>query len=219
VIGSVRVGIAAEARWSPVVDTLERFSRERPEVELSVLEAYGGSLWRDLRDGRLDAVLAPIGYASADLRALELGSDAWVVLVGTGHPLAGIGPLRADDLDGERIAVSGHRDAVAFDRTVADLLADLGVAAQLVSGVPAAVLHAAVAGNEVVALTTAPAALPAGVIARQLVPHRALSFELLRRDAVLSPALASFMSLVAPDAQRRPSTARSRRLADVRSAR
>jgi DNA-binding transcriptional LysR family regulator len=108
VIGSLRIGIAAEARSGSVADTLQRFSRERPEVELSVLEAYDGTLWRDLRDGRLDAVLAPIGYASADLRALELGSQAWVVLVGTGHPLAGIGPLRADHLDGERIAVSGH---------------------------------------------------------------------------------------------------------------
>ena len=152
------VAIAEERSFTRAAERLwvakPGLSHERPKVELSVSEAYGGARWRDLRDGRLDAVLAPIGYASADLRALELGSEAWAGLMGTGHRLAGIGPVRAEDLDGERIAVSGHPDAAAFDRTVADLLAELGVAAQLVPGVPATVFHAGVAGNEVVALTT-----------------------------------------------------------------
>lgn len=124
----------------------------------------------ELREGHLDALVAPAGHASPDLRTLELGSEAWVVLVGTGHPLAAIGPVAAEDLDDERIAITGHRDGTAFDRTVAELLDELGVAAELVRGAPGPGLHAAVAGNDVVALTTAPDALPAGVVARRLVP-------------------------------------------------
>src|ERR1700733_14684675 len=104
----MRLGVATEARKSLVSGLLDRFSRERPGVELTVLEAYSGTLWRDLRDGRLDALVAPIGHASVDLRTRALGPEAWVVLIGAGHRLAGIGPVAAQDLDGERVAVTGH---------------------------------------------------------------------------------------------------------------
>jgi DNA-binding transcriptional LysR family regulator len=197
VVGSIRLGIASGAQWRPASELLRRFSRERPGVELTVLEAYGGTLWRDLRDGRLDALLAPTGHASADLRTFELGSEPWVVLIGTGHRLAGIGPVAADELDGELIAVTGHRDGAALDRRVAELLAELGVDAELVGGAPGPALHATVAASEVLALTTAPDALPAGVMARRLDPQRTLSFELLTRDETPSPALAEFIGLTA----------------------
>jgi DNA-binding transcriptional LysR family regulator len=206
VIGSVRLGVASGAAWRLSSDMIRRFSRERPGVELTVLEAYGGMLWRELRDGRLDALLAPTGHASADLRTLELGSDAWVVLIATGHRLAGIGPVAAEELDGERIAVTGHRDGATFDRAVAGLLADLGVAAELVPGAPGPALNAGVAANDVLALTTTPDALPAGVVVRPLEPQRTLSFELLTRDETPSPALAEFIALAASDRPRPQST-------------
>jgi DNA-binding transcriptional LysR family regulator len=206
VVGSVRLGIASGARWRLASDLLQRFSHERRGVELTVLEAYGGTLWRDLRDGRLDALLAPTGHASADLRALELGSEPWVVLIGTGHRLAGIGPLAAEELDGEPIAVTGHRDGAALDRATAGLFDELGVAPELVPAAPGPGLHATVAGHEVLALTTAPDGLPAGVIARRLDPRRTLAFELLSRDETPSPALADFIGLAATTAQPQPAT-------------
>ncbi len=206
-IGTVRLGVASEARWHLASNLLERFSQERPGVELTVLEGYGGTLWRNLRDGRLDALIAPSGHAAVDLNALELGSEPWVVLVGAGHPLTGIGPLRAEGLDREWVAVTGHRDGAVFDKTVGGLLAELGVAPELVRGAPGPALYAEVARNEVVALTTAPDALPAGVISRTLDPGRALSFELLWRDDVPSPALTAFISLAA--AAQRTATTRS----------
>ena len=55
--------------------------------------------------------------------------------------------------------------------------------------------------NDVIALTTAPDALPAGVIARKLDPRRTLRFELLWRDETPSPALAEFVTLAAANAQ------------------
>lgn len=49
VAGSIKLGIATCARWSQTQYLLERFNRERSGVELTVLEGYGGTLWRDLR--------------------------------------------------------------------------------------------------------------------------------------------------------------------------
>jgi DNA-binding transcriptional LysR family regulator len=206
VVGSVRMGIASGPCWRPASDLLQRFSHERPGVELTVLEAYGGTLWRDLRNGRLDALMAPTGHASADLRALELGSESWVVLVGTSHRLAGIGPVAAEELDGERFAVTGHRDGAALDRAVAELFDELGVAPELVPAAPGPAFHATVAASEVLALTTAPDALPAGVIARTLDPRRTLAFELLSRDGTASPALGSLIDMAADAVQPPPST-------------
>ena len=206
VIGSLRLGLAAGARWPLASELLLRFGRERPGVELTVVEAYGGTLWRDLRAGRLDALVAPTGHGSADLRTLELGQEDWVVLVGTGHPLARIGSMDAEDLQGERIAVTGHRDGAILDRTVSDLLAELGVAAQLVPGAQGPARHAAVAKNEAVVLTTAPDAVPSGLIVRRLEPRRTLAFELLWRDEVPSPALSELISLAAVNVRRPLST-------------
>jgi DNA-binding transcriptional LysR family regulator len=208
VVGSIRLGIASGPRWRPVSNLLRRFNHERPGVELTVLEAYGGTLWSDLRDGRLDALVAPAGQTSADLRSLELGSESWAVLIGTGHRLTRIGPVAAEELDGERVAVTGHRDGAALDRTVADLFDDLGVDAELVPVAPGPALHATVAANEVLALTTAPDAIPAGVIVRTLNPHRTLVFELLARDETPSPPLATFIDLAAATVEW-PPTARS----------
>jgi DNA-binding transcriptional LysR family regulator len=206
VVGSVRLGVASGPGWPATSEVLRRFGRERSGVELGVVQGYGGALWRDLRDGRLDAVLMPAGSAGAGMKALELGSAEWVALVGSGHRLAGIGPVAAGELEGERIAVTGHRDGAAFDRAVGDVLTELGVTADLVAGVPWPALHAAVSGNDVVALTTAPDALPKGVIARRLDPRRTLSFELLWRDEAPSPALAGFVDTVVTHAPRQPST-------------
>ena len=193
VVGRVRLGMASCARWHAASQLLRRFSDDRPGVELTLVEAYGGTLWRDLRDGRIDALVAPAGYAAADLRVLGLGAEPWMVLMGAGHRLVGSGLVAADDLAGERVAVTGHRDGTVIDRAVTDLLAELDVAPEFVPAAPGPGLHAAVASCEMLALTTAPDALPAGVIARRIDSRRTLDFELLSRDETSSPALADLL--------------------------
>jgi DNA-binding transcriptional LysR family regulator len=195
--GTVRLGLTTPARWRPTSAVLERFIHQRNQVELTVLEGYGGTLWRELRDGRLDAVVAPSTFASADLRALELGAEPWVVLVGERHRLAGSGPLAARDLHGERVAVTAHRDGAAHDRDVACMLGELGVTAVLARGAAGPALYRPVAGGEAVAVTTAPEALPAGVLVRPLDPARTLPFQLLWRDETPAPALSEFVRLTA----------------------
>ena len=208
VIGTLRLGLAAGARWPFATELLLRFGREAPGVELTVVEAHGGTLLRDLRAGRLDALIAPTGHGAPDLGTLELGSEEWVVVVGSGHPLAGVGSMDSEALQGQRIAVVGHRDGAVLDRTVSDLLAELGVSARLVPGAQGPARHAAVAENEAVVLTTAPDAVPSGVTVRRLKPRRTLSFELLWRDEVASPATSQLISLAAANI-RRPSSTRA----------
>jgi len=196
-IGSVRLGVASGPSWPLTTDVVSRFSHERPGVELSVLQGYGGALWRELRDGHLDALLGPAGHGGPDLESLDLGSSPWVVLTGSGHRLAGDGPIAAADLTGERVAITGHRDGSAVDRAVGEVLAELGVAAELVPSGPWAAMHAAVAANEVVALTTTSTTPPSDVNVRELAPRRTLPFELVWRAESAAPALAAFIDLAA----------------------
>lgn len=209
VVGAVRLGIATGARWGRTSTLLERFSRERGGVELTVVEGYGGTLWRDLRDGRLDAVLAPSCFSSADLQRLELGAEAWVVLLGADHRLAGVGALAARDLHGERIAVTAHRDGAGYDRALAAMLAELGVAAALVRGAPGPALYRAIGAGGVLALTTAPECLYPNVIARPLDSAPTLGFELLWRDETASAALSEFVRMAAGSVERGSTTRRA----------
>jgi DNA-binding transcriptional LysR family regulator len=194
--GTLRLGIATEARCRQAPLLLQRFAGERAGVELTALESYGGTLWRDLRDGRLDGLLAPTGLGAVDLRSLQLGAEPWTLLVGAGHRLAGAGPLAAEELEGERITVTGHRDGAGHDRAIEQLLDDLDIAAVLVPGVPEPALQAAIAEGAL-ALTTAPTLSGADVSARPLEPTRVLGFELLWRDETPSPALDAFIQMAA----------------------
>jgi DNA-binding transcriptional LysR family regulator len=187
--GTVRLGLATGARWHGTPALLDRFAREHPGVEVTVVEGHGGTLWRDVRDGRLDAFIAPATFGSADLERVALGAEPWVVVAGGGHRLQGGGPVEAAQLHGEHVVVTAHRDGAGYDRAVAELLGDLGVTAALVSGGPGPALYGAVARGEAIGLTTAPDALARGVVARPLRPERTLAFQLLWRDEEPVPAL------------------------------
>ena len=188
-VGTVRLGLAAEmpAAFAPTL--LAAFGRERPDVEVTVFESYGGALLRDLRDGRLDAVIAPSLFGSAELRCLRLGSEPWVVLVGRGHRLWTPGALDVRELHGEPIVVTGHRDGAGYDRTVADVLTGLGVTPVLQRGGPGPALRTAVAAGEALALTTTAASTGGEMLVRALDPVRRVRFALLCRDETPAPAL------------------------------
>jgi DNA-binding transcriptional LysR family regulator len=188
-VGSVRLGIVAGAGWPGTSALLGHFGRERPAVELTVVEAYGGTLLRDLRDGRLDAMIAPSVFGSADLPRVLLGRAPWLVLAGPGHRLAGSGPVAAPELAGQRFVVTGHRDGAGYDRLVADTFSALGVAAALERGGPGPAMLAAVSDGDALALTTTPDAASGGVVARAINPPRRVEFALLWRDETPAPAL------------------------------
>jgi DNA-binding transcriptional LysR family regulator len=195
--GTLRVGLATPARWNGTAALLERFARDRGGVELTVLEGHGGTLWHDLRDGRLDAVIAPSSFGSPDLRTLKLGSEPLVALVADGHRLAGSGAVGVRELEGERIAVTTHRDGNGHNRMVADLLGEQGVPAAMTRTAPGPALYRSVACGDAIIVTTSPTELPLGVQARPLTPARRVPFELLWRDETPSPALAEFVHIAA----------------------
>jgi DNA-binding transcriptional LysR family regulator len=192
-VGTVRLGIATEAPARLTPSLLATFGHDRPDVEVTVVESYSGTLMRDLRDGRLDAVLAPSAFGSADLRSLRLDSEPFVVLAATGHRLGRPGPISAHELDGERIVVTGHRDGAGCDREVTDLLKGLGVDAELQPGGPGPALYSAVTAGDAVALTTAAAAPGDDVLVRPLEPPRRVHYALLWRDETPAPALAELI--------------------------
>jgi DNA-binding transcriptional LysR family regulator len=193
-VGTIRLGLATASGWERTPQLLAAFADKQPQVEVTVVEAYGGTLVRDLRDGRLDAVLAPALFASAELQRVRLGREPWLVLAGGGHRLAaGRGPVAAGELDGEPVLVTGHRDGVAYDRAVAETLAALDVRSELRRGGTGPALFAGVAAGEALALTTSRAAAAGGMVARPLEPAHDVEFALLWRDATPEPALARFV--------------------------
>lgn len=193
VVGSLRLGMPSEAGWSRASELLESFSASRPGVELTVHQSHAGTIVRDLRDGRLDAVIAPSTYRSPELQSVKLGEDAWVVLVGSTHRLAGFGPLAAGELQRETILVTGHRDGAGYDRAVAEVLRDAGVKAALQRGGPAPALLAWVVRGKGLALTTAAELLTSELMARPLAPVQTLHFDLLWRAEVPSGALSELI--------------------------
>ena len=203
-VGTVRLGIATEAPAGLAPSLLAAFGQDRPGVEVTVFETYSGALMRGLRNGRLDAVIAPAAFGSAELRSQPVGSEPWMVLAGPGHRLACPGAVDARQLHSEPVVVTGHRDGAGHDRAVAELLTDLGITPVLQRGGPGPALYAAVAAGEAVALTTAAAASGA-LIARPLEPARDLRFALLWSEQAPAPALAELIRAAEPAAVvRRP---------------
>jgi len=192
-VGSVRLGVVAGAGWPSTSALLGHFGRERPAVELTVVESYAGTLLRDLRDRRLDAMIAPSQFGSAELRQMRLGRERWLVLAGPGHPLAGSAPVAARELAGQRFVVTGHPDGAGYDRLVAGTLAALDVTAALERGGPGPAMLAAVAAGDALALTTTPGAADRGVMARAISPTRRVEFALLWRDETPAPALSELI--------------------------
>jgi len=188
-VGSVRLGIVTGAGWPGTPALLGHFGRARPGIELTVVESFGGTLLRDLRDRRLDALIAPSEFGSAELRRVRLGRERWLVLAGPGHRLAGSGAVAAPELEGERFVVTGQRDGAGYDRLVADTLEGLGVTAALERGGAGPAMLAAVAAGDALALTTTPDAAIGGAVARAISPARRVEFSLLWRDENPTPAL------------------------------
>src|SRR3954452_6345032 len=115
-LGTVRLGIATEAPAGLAPGLLAAFGRDRPDVEVTVFESYSGTLMRDLRDGRLDAVFAPAAFGSADLRSLPVGSEPWVALAGRGHRLAVPGPVAGREPHAKPAALNADHAGARADR-------------------------------------------------------------------------------------------------------
>ncbi len=206
-VGTIRLGIDAGLTWDGTALLLEAFGRERPEVELTVVESFAGTLLRDLHDGRLDAVLVPSAFGPAEPSYQRMGREPWLVLAGQDHRLAGDDrPVDAAELEGEAVVVTGHRDGVAYDRAVAEMLAAHGVTPVLARSGAGPALLTRVRRGKAVALATAPAD---GLVARRLDPVRWVDFALMWATETPAPALGEFIAFAATVAERTPPALRA----------
>jgi DNA-binding transcriptional LysR family regulator len=186
IVGTIRLGLAAEAPSAVTPGLLDTFGRAHPDVEVIAITSYAGALLRALDDGGLDAVIVPSVFGPPELHSLRISPEPWAVLVAPAHRLAKPGPISAVELGGEPIVVTGHRDGAGYDRAVFELLDGLGVSPKLVPGGPGPALHAAVNAGEALALGSA--TMP-GLMARTLTPSRRMRFALIWRDDTPSPPL------------------------------
>jgi DNA-binding transcriptional LysR family regulator len=193
-VGSIRLGIGAVMGWSLASSLLEAFAESSPAVEVAVVESQGGTLVRELRDGRLDAVLAPAMFGSPELFRTLLSPEPWVVLASATHRLGRVGgSVAAHELEGEQVIVTGQRDGLAYDQAVCETLAALGVRAQLRRCGPGPALLGPVAAGEAVALATAPTPPFDQIAARPLDAAQHVEFALMWNDETPAPAMAELI--------------------------
>jgi DNA-binding transcriptional LysR family regulator len=209
-VGSIRLGIDAVMGWSPASSLLEAFAQGAPAVDVTVVESHGGTLVRDLRDGRLDAVLAPTMFGSSELFRTRLSPEPWVVLAAATHRLGEVGgSVAAHELEGEQVIVTGQRDGLAYDQAVFETLAALGVRPELRRGGPGPALFGPVAAGEAVALATAPTPRFDHITARPLDAVQHVEFALMWKDETPGPALAELIQTATAVAEHSPPTLRA----------
>jgi DNA-binding transcriptional LysR family regulator len=209
-VGSIRLGITALMGWCLAPRLLEAFAQSSPAVDVAVVESHGGTLVRELRDGRLDAVLAPTMFGSPELFRARLSPEPWVVLAAATHRLAELGgSIAPRELEGEQVIVTGQRDGLAYDQAVLETLAALGVTPQPRQGGPGPALLGPVAAGEAIALATAPVPPFREIVARPLDALQRVEFALMRNDETPTPALAELMHAATAIAERSPRALRA----------
>src|SRR5690606_29339956 len=81
-----------------------------PQLELLLVEEKSDVLLERLQQGGLDAALLALPVGDDQLETELLFEEPFVLAVPESHPLAGSGPIRLDDLAGERLLLlaDGH---------------------------------------------------------------------------------------------------------------
>jgi DNA-binding transcriptional LysR family regulator len=192
-VGHLRIGLSRHARWRLAALLLDGFRADRPEVELTVVEADCGTLVRDVRDARLDAavVLAPV--AMPQVESVPLWRARVVAAIDRRHPIAARERVTAADLDGQAIAVSGDRGAARYDRVVGGLLESLGIRYRLLPSGYGPAMLSPVRSGAAIALTTSGVETDGDIVERPLNPPAEFGFELAWRSGERSGAIAAFV--------------------------
>lgn len=87
---------------SSVMSLIEFFSRQAPQLNLSLREASGARLVELLVAGDIDVALIALPDYPDDLRAQALFSEDYVITFPSGHRFERLDEVRVDDLRGER---------------------------------------------------------------------------------------------------------------------
>jgi DNA-binding transcriptional LysR family regulator len=193
--GSLHLGLSTCGRCSRTPHTLQAFVSERPGVEVTICEAYAGTLVREVQGGRLDAAIVPGAFVAPELGTTSLGSDPLILAVASGHRLAGSDPIEISALEDEEVIITNHPDGAAYDRSVAGILDERGVSYVPRPGGVGPQLLEPVNAGQAVAITTAASIEQPGVLLRELRPEREMPFGVVYRDGPAPAALSAFIDV------------------------
>jgi DNA-binding transcriptional LysR family regulator len=114
----LRIGAFPSALATRVPQALARLTAERPEVKADVAERTSDALVEGVRTGELhvavcfqDAAVPRREHEGTE--RLDLGEEPFRALLPLGHPLAGAGPLRLQQLAGETWVAPSRRGLIA----------------------------------------------------------------------------------------------------------
>ncbi|GAA2246609.1 LysR family transcriptional regulator [Herbiconiux moechotypicola] len=128
--GAVRLGSISSVASLVLPDVLERFSRLHRAVSVDVIEMPTASLAELLFTGTADLALIPRAHVESfpELSWTELWTEPLLVLVHTGHDLAGEGSVGLSSLAGLDIITPGDgRSAGGISPEIGHLLSRAGV--------------------------------------------------------------------------------------------
>ena len=108
--GPLRVGIIPTIAPYLLPRLLPALRQEHPELQLSLHEDLTTRLAEELREGRLDLVLAALPVAGAEVEELYLYDEPFDLVVPAGHALAEPGEARTDALERAQVLLleDGH---------------------------------------------------------------------------------------------------------------
>ncbi len=98
VTGHVTVGLMPTFTRAVVGPALMRFSKDYPNVKITVREAYSGELSRQILAGELDFAVVPAFDADMPLRSCLMGTDREYLVVSTQRDIAPDSAVRLSDL-------------------------------------------------------------------------------------------------------------------------
>ncbi|MFJ4965421.1 Hca operon transcriptional activator [Streptomyces sp. ADI96-02] len=125
--GGLCVGYVPDAMHTGILPSALRSLRtERPGIHIALYAQPAAEQFEGLRQRSLDIALVqqPPAEDDPDLRSALLLEDPLLLVLPTGHPLAGRAELAPEDLDGQPwIAVENGRDPAGRDAFVASCVA------------------------------------------------------------------------------------------------
>ncbi len=125
-VGRLSIGFYPGIASGPLRDGIESFVRERPEVELHMVEASAGELHRQLNGGDLDVIFTAF---LAELRnpafvQEELWTERLLAVLPEGHALANCAELSWDDIAGQPIILGSSKGERTGYRAIASRIGD-----------------------------------------------------------------------------------------------
>lgn len=108
--GEFRLGIIPTIAPYLLPRILPAIREEFPDLEIQLTEAQTAVIGRELRAGRLDAVIVALPLDEDAVHAVPLYAEPFYVALSPRHPLCGRNSITASDLDSEQVLLleDGH---------------------------------------------------------------------------------------------------------------